>query len=81
MKCGTALVYHRTGLSQLVVVVVVAAVVAVVVVAVVVVAAVVAAVVGHALTTGECEQGYYLCRPDFFLKYLILCSFGQVSSR
>ena len=80
MKCGTALVYHRTGLSQLVVVVV-AAVVAVVVVAVVVVAAVVAAVVGHALTTGECEQGYYLCRPDFFLKYLAFCSSGQVSSR
>ena len=67
MKCGTALVYHRTGLSQLVVVVVVVAVVAVVVVA-----AVVAAVVGHALTTGECEQGYYLCRPDFFLKYFSL---------
>ena len=77
MKCGTALVYHRTGLSQLVGVVVVAAVVAVVVVAVVVVAA----VVGHALTTGECEQGYYLCRPDFFLKYLAFCSSGQVSSR
>jgi hypothetical protein len=63
-------------LSQLVVVVVVAAVVAVVVVA-----AVVAAVVGHALTTGECEQGYYLCRPDFFLKYLAFCSSGKVSSR
>ena len=76
MKCGTALVYHRTGLSQLVVVVVVVAVVAVVVVA-----AVVAAVVGHALTTGECEQGYYLCRPDFFLKYLAFCSSGKVSSR
>jgi hypothetical protein len=76
VKCGTALVYHRTGLSQLVVVVVVVAVVAVVVVA-----AVVAAVVGHALTTGECEQGYYLCRPDFFLKYLAFCSSGKVSSR
>jgi hypothetical protein len=79
VKCGTALVYHRTDLSQLVVVVVVvvAAVLAVVVVAVVVVAA----VVGHTLTTGECEQGYYLCRPDFFLKYLAFCSSGQVSSR
>jgi hypothetical protein len=76
VKCGTALVYHRTGLSQLVVVVVVAAVLAVVVLA-----AVVAAVVGHALTTGECEQGYSLCRPDFFLKYLAFCSSGQVSSR
>jgi hypothetical protein len=80
VKCGTALVYHRTDLSQLVVVVVVAAVLAVVEVGVVVVAAV-AAVVGHTLTTGECEQGYYLCRPDFFLKYLAFCSSGKVSSR
>ena len=53
-KCRTALVYHRTDWSQLVVVVVVAAVVAVVVaVAAVVDVAVVfvAAVVGHASKT------------------------------